>query len=372
MHRPLLAEPIQFVYKNVLKKIFFRRDPETVHDSMVRMGKFLGKYQVTRSLTRSIFSFHDPSLTQTIKNITFKNPVGLSAGFDKNAELTDILPAVGFGFLEVGSITGEPCAGNAKPRLWRLPESQSLMVYYGLKNDGCTEIQKRLQTKDFDIPIGISVAKTNCKETVETTAGVRDYIKAYQIMSPIGHYDTINISCPNAFGGQPFTDKERLDLLLTEINKVRNNKPIFLKISPDLTREQIDELLLVSKKHNIDGFICSNLTKSRKNDRIKDLSVPEQGGMSGKIVEDLANNLIEYVYTQTKGKVVIIGVGGIFSAEDAYKKIRLGASLVQLITGMIFEGPQLIGQINSGLAELLKRDGFTNIAEARGVDVTLS
>lgn len=359
---------IRFLYKNILKKIFFLRDPEAVHDHMTQMGIFLGSNGFTRFLTKKLFFFEDKSLHQHIHGIEFKNPVGLSAGFDKDALLPNILPEVGFGFEEVGSITGEPCVGNPKPRLWRIPRSQSLIVYYGLKNEGCEKIKQRLEGKKFRFPLGISIAKTNCADTADTQKGITDYVKAYRVMSSVGDYDTINISCPNAFGGQPFTDKIRLDSLLTELNKYRSKKPMFIKLSPDLSLSELDDILELAKKHQVNGVVCSNLTKRRDNAKIQETELPENGGLSGKVVEDLANQQIAYIYKKTEGKLTIIGVGGIFSAADAYKKIRLGASLVQLITGMIFEGPQLIGDINFGLTQLLKKDGFKNISEAIGKD----
>lgn len=344
-------------------------DPEDAHDHMMKVGQILGKYSITQSITKQIFSFEDPRLTQIINGITFKNPVGLSAGFDKNALLTDILPSVGFGFLELGSITGEPCPGNPRPRLWRLPKSEGLIVYYGLKNDGCEAIARRLEGKSVSVPIGMSIAKTNNPETCETQAGIDDYVKAYKALSNIGSYDTINISCPNTFGGQPFTDKTHLDGLLTALNKIRNKKPMYIKFSPDLSDEILQDLVETAMAHKVDGIICSNLTKKKENDRIVESLPTDKGGMSGKVVEGLANLQIQKVYKLTGGEVTIIGVGGIFSAEDAYQKIRSGANLLQLITGMIFEGPQVIGEINSGLVKLLERDGFKNISEARGVDV---
>ncbi|OGI82047.1 hypothetical protein A3B93_02405 [Candidatus Nomurabacteria bacterium RIFCSPHIGHO2_02_FULL_42_24] len=169
-------------YKLILKPIFFKSDPEVVHNHMTSVGIFLGKYVITRKLTGFLFRYSNPILEQKILGINFKNPIGLSAGFDKNANLTNILPEVGFGFAELGSITGEYCDGNPKPRLWRLKKSKSLVVYYGLKNDGCKIISKRLQNKKFKIPIGISVAKTNCKETVETEKAIVDYFKAYPFL----------------------------------------------------------------------------------------------------------------------------------------------------------------------------------------------
>jgi dihydroorotate dehydrogenase len=367
----MLSKIIGFLYIHVLKKLFFLIDPEIVHDRLVLVGRLLGSTRLSKFLTKRVFAYESSILNQELLGIKFNNPIGLSAGFDKNAQLTDILPAVGFGFAEVGSITGEQCDGNPKPRLWRLKKSKSLLVYYGLKNDGCEAISKRLINKKFDIPIGVNIAKTNCELTVDTQEGIKDYLKAYQVMQNIGSYITLNVSCPNAFGGQPFTTPEKLNALLNEVFKVKKTKPVFVKLSPDIEFDQLDELLIVMNKYQIDGLIISNLTKSRENKHIIDVNVPENGGMSGKVLEKLSNKMIEYVYRKTKGKYVIIGCGGVFSASDAYKKIKLGASLIQMITGMIFEGPQVIGNINRGLVKLLKADGYTNIQEAIGKNVKI-
>jgi dihydroorotate dehydrogenase len=357
---------ISFCYKYILKPVFFRMDPEDIHDKMTAVGVVLGKFWITRGLTRLMFGYKNPALNQTVLGINFPNPVGLSAGFDKNAVMTDILPDVGFGFAEMGSITGEPCDGNPKPRLWRLKKSNSLVVYYGLKNDGCEAISKRLKDKKFRIPIGINVAKTNNQETCVTEVGIRDYVKAFKHFVHIGDYITINISCPNAFGGQPFTDAAKLKALLHEIDKIPYKKPVFLKLSPDLTRHEIDAIIEVAGQHRVSGFICSNLTKNRANSKILDKDVVEQGGLSGKVVSHMATDLIRYIYKKTSGRFVLIGLGGIFTAGDAYEKIKAGATLVELITGMIFEGPQVISSINEGLVRLLHRDGYKNISEAIG------
>lgn len=361
-------------YKWILKPILFKFDPEKAHEKIKAVGCFLGKYSATRKITGIFWNYSNPMLYQNILGINFKNPIGLSAGFDKNAELTEIIPSVGFGFMEAGSITGEVCEGNPKPRLWRLKKSKSLAVYYGLMNDGCEAIAKRLKNKKFAIPVGISIAKTNCKETADTEKAILDYFKAYEAFTDIGDYFTINISCPNAFGGQPFTDSAKLDALLKKIASIPKTKPVFLKISPDLTKKEIDDIVYVAKKFNIDGFICTNLTKNRNNANIIDKTVPEKGGFSGKVVDSMSDELIRYIYKKTNdpstpfkaNKFIIIGSGGVFTAEDAYRKIKAGASLVQLITGMIFEGPQVISDINLGLVKLLKADGYKNISEAVG------
>lgn len=367
---------IHWLYVYVLKPVFFLMDPENAHDLMTRVGEILGGNSFTRKLTGVMFDYSNPMLEQNILGINFKNPVGLAAGFDKDARLTRILPHVGFGFEEIGSVTGEPCEGNPKPRLWRLPKSRALIVYYGLKNNGAEEISKRLAGKKFAFPIGTSIAKTNNEGTTSVEAGVADYAKAYRLMSDIGSYTTINISCPNAFGGQPFSDPAKLDQLLLEISKLPKTKPIFLKMPPDLDLNSVDKIIGLARQFKIDGFICTNLTKDRIEPsiraKIKEDLPTDKGGISGKVVEPLSDELIKYIYSKTKGEFVIIGCGGIFSAEDAYRKIRLGSSLLQLITGMIFEGPQMIGEINRELVELLKKDGFSNISEAVGVDNNLA
>lgn len=360
---------IRFLYQRLFRKIFFCIDPESTHDFITRLGCLLGRYFFTRTLAARYFQFKHPSLEQDILGIHFLNPIGLAAGFDKNALLLDILPSVGFGFVEIGSVTGEACEGNKKPRLWRLTRSRSLVVNFGLKNDGCEAVAGRLRGRQFHIPVGVSIAKTNCAKTAETEAGIADYVKAYATCGNLGQYVTVNISCPNAFGGQPFTDPDSLDRLLEAVDKIRFHQPIFLKLSPDLSEQQLGEIIEIADKHRVSGFICSNLTKNRNNSYIKDEDIPEQGGFSGKIVEELSNKLVQTVYRKTDRKYVIIGCGGVFSAEDAYRKIRLGASLIQLITGMIYQGPQVIAEINYGLVELMRRDGFHNIQQVIGCDI---
>ncbi|MEK7586572.1 MAG: quinone-dependent dihydroorotate dehydrogenase, partial [Patescibacteria group bacterium] len=278
-------------------------------------------------------------------------------------------PAVGFGFAEVGSITGEPCAGNPKPRLWRLPQSRALVVYYGLKNDGCEVVAKKLRNKKFAFPLGVSVAMTNCQENSVLENGIKDFAKAFKVMEPMADYLTVNISCPNTAGGQPFTEPKNLEALFLALDKISTVKPIFIKFSPDLSCEQLDALLEVARHHRIHGIICANLTKKRENQNIIDTMVPAKGGISGLAMRDLADEMLAYLYQKAGKHFTLIGCGGIFTAEDAYKKIRLGASLVQMITGMIFEGPQVISEINRGLVKLLKRDGYKNLSEAVGTGV---
>ncbi len=352
----------KFGYKYLIKPILFQFDPEAVHKLFIKTGKILGSTAFTREITSIMFNYSNPMLKQRILNIDFKNPIGLSAGFDKDAELTKIIPKVGFGYEEVGSITANSCAGNSGVRIKRIPEKKSLWINLGLNNNGADEIASRLYLRRFEIPIAISIAKTNCKETVDPKIAIQDYLYTLKKMNEkgIGKFFVINISCPNAYGGQPFSNPRLFKMLMYEIYKLNIKKPIFIKISPDLSNENIDKIIEISKNYGVSGFICSNLTKQHKFD---------SGGLSGKVLEEKSNKLIEYVYKKTKGKFIIIGVGGVFSAKDAYKKIKLGASLISLISGMIYEGPSLISEINRNLVKLLKKDGFSNITEAIGKDV---
>lgn len=348
------------LYENFIKRICFKFDAENVHNFFVRTGNLLSRNKVMKRVVSVSFDYSNEALEQDILGIHFRNPVGLSAGFDKNAELVDVLGRVGFGFVEVGSITAKACEGNMGKRLDRVPEERGLWVNLGLNNNGAVEIANRLKGREFNIPFGVSIAKTNCRETVNVKKGIKDYIDSLIRFENIGEYIDLNISCPNAYGGQPFSEPRLYEMLLKEVAKLKIRKPIFVKLSPDLDREVIDRILDISYKYKISGFVCSNLTKKHGFGK---------GGLSGKFVEELANELLEYISRKTKGDFVLIGVGGIFSAEDAYKKIKLGASLVELITGMIYRGPSVISDINYGLVKLLGRDGFKNIGEAVGVDV---
>lgn len=359
---------ISFLYKYFLKPIFFAIDPEVVHDRMIGLGRILGGVSFFRLITKFLFFYSNKLLEQRILGLSFRNPIGLAGGFDKNAELVDILPSVGFGFMEIGSVTGNPCLGNPKPRLWRLKKSKGLIVWYGLKSDGCEEIKKRVGSRKFKIPLGVNVAMTNCKENMDIENAISDYEKSFRILSQVGDYFTVNVSCPNTVGGQPFNEAINMDKLLKILDKIQTKKPVFVKISADTSKSEMDKIIEVAERHRVHGFIISNLTKNRDNKNIIDKNISDKGGISGKPVENLANELIAYTYKKIGNAMIVIGCGGVFTAEDAYKKIRLGASLVQLVTGMIFNGPQVISEINSGLAKLLKRDGFQNISKVVGID----
>jgi len=335
---------------------------------------------VLRALIRGSWAYkNDAALSQTIHGITFPNPVGLSAGFDKNFELVPLVKSVGFGFMEGGSLTFQECAGNPKPWFYRLPKTKSLVVNAGLANKGVHAIIKTLQgyspDTSTDFPLNVSIAKTNSPEAVSEDDAIADYIGSLEALQKarLGTMFTLNISCPNTYGGEPFTTPERLNHLLTAVDALKLAQPLFIKMPSDLAWPAFKMLLDVADKHNVAGVTISNLAKDRSNLDLKDpLPDSVKGNLSGKPTQALSNQLISKTYQAYKGRFTIIGAGGIFSAEDAYEKIKLGADLVELITGLIFEGPQLIGQINRGLVKLLKRDGYGNIAEARGIKAAKS
>jgi dihydroorotate dehydrogenase len=363
----------KFTYKP-LKKILFLQDAEKVHDRFMNLGEKLGNTFPSKALTSFLFSYHNPMLEQEILKIKFPNPIGLAAGFDYEARLTQILPEVGFGHHTIGSITFDKYEGNAPPRLGRLPKSRSLLVNKGLKSTGTKKVLANLKGKEFHIPLGISVAKTNCTLTASEKEGIKDYVKSFKLIksSGLGDYYELNISCPNAFGGEPFTTPKKLSALLKEIDALRLKKPLFIKMPIDLSIPKTSALLKVANKHNVQGLIFGNLTKDRKNPALnkEELKKIGKGNFSGLPTRERSNKLIKFAYSKYHSRFVIIGCGGVFTVEDAYEKIKLGASLIQLITGMIYNGPGTISEINHGLVKLLKKDGYKNISEAIGVNNT--
>jgi dihydroorotate dehydrogenase len=363
-----------FIYRRILRPIFFLIEPEKMHDLSLASGSFVGRSRIGRKLTRALFDFADPSLEQNVAGMHFKNPLSLAAGYDKDGLLTGIVSPVGFGYHEIGSATGEPCKGNDGQRLWRLKKSQALVIYYGLKNIGAEMISERMSKLKYDLPVGINIAKTNSSDTIDEEKGILDYVKAFKAFSSrgVGDYFAINISCPNTVGGEPFTDPGKLDRLLLALEEARggNDRPFFLKMPADITDQNVDGIIEVARKYKITGFICTNVTKNRSNDKIIETDLPDKGGISGKVVQELSDDLISYIYNRCGKEFVIIGCGGIFNADDAYTKIKKGASLLQLITGVIFEGPWTVSDINAGLVTRMKKDGYTNISEVIGASVT--
>lgn len=374
----LIFSSFAVLYQNVLKNIFFLLNAEFIHERMLAMGEILGKSPPLRYTLRRITGYEDPILKQKIAGLTYDSPVGLAAGFDYEAKLPLISPALGFGFQTIGTITNMPYGGNPKPRLGRLPKSKSLMVNKGFKNEGAENVIEKLSNlviKDFEIPIGISIGRTNSPKLPTVKDSIRDIAEAFKKFekSKVKHsYYELNISCPNIIHGADisFYPPKNLNLLLSAVEKLRIKKPIFLKMPIERTDRETLYMLNVITNYNIAGVIIGNLQKNKKDPALvrEEVRKWKVGFFSGKPTWNRSNELIRLAYKKFGKKLTIIGCGGIFSADDAYAKIKFGASLVQLITGMIYQGPQLIAQINLGLIDLLEKDGFKNIKEAVGID----
>lgn len=366
------------VLYRAVRPLIFLMEPESAHYSLKRVGVFLGSNPVTRFLTGLIFDYNHKSLNTTVDGVEYRNPIGLSAGFDKDGELTNIYPSLGFGLAELGSFTGEVCPGNPGKRLFRMVKSRAIVVWYGLNNQGAEVIAKRLQDTDFGrLRVGVNAAKSNVTPEFDLQESIRDYLKTMTAFKDIGDYFTVNISCPNTQDGEPFVDRDNLDALLTAINEnIRPiaDKPIYVKLAADLPTDEIDIIVDGCVKHGMEGVVLTNLAKPVGNTEhlpeeyptAKGLLPAGKGAMSGQPLQRISTNVIRHVYRRTRGSITIIGVGGIFSAKDAYEKITSGANLCHMITTMIFDGPQNISEINRGLVKLLQADGFNSIEEAVG------
>lgn len=362
-------------YKHVVKPVLFKRKPDSVHKHMIKMAKLVGNVPGVRSLPKLWSYQNEKYLEQTVGGLLIRNPVGLSAGFDKGIETPRIMRAVGFGFMTGGSVTWGQYKGNEGDWFFRLPKTQSLVVNAGLPSEGTEVIVHRVSKYPGAVfhkfPLFVSVAKTNSERTANDTDGIRDYAASMAMFDaePNVAAMEINISCPNAFGGEDFTTPERLEALLGTVDALALAKPIFIKMPISLSKEQFLALTDVAAAHRITGLTIGNLRKDRQNVQLKD-ELPQgvKGNLSGAPNREISTDLVRETYRRHGKKMILIGVGGIFTAEHAYEKIRAGATLTEMITGVIFEGPQVVGEINAGLVELLKRDGYSNISEAIGVD----
>ncbi len=369
--------PLSYVtagaYRHLIKPLLFRTNPDIVHQRILRLGRTTQRLVVTSKAIRMAWAHKDTAaLGQTIHNVYFPNPVGLAAGFDKNAELVPTIKAVGFGYMTGGSVTLHTCTGNPHPWFQRLPKQKSLVVNVGLANEGVQNVLQRIQSYTSNLfqhfPLVMSVAKTNNPENCDDDEAIADYIGSLQQLKdePSVSVLEINISCPNAYGGEPFTTAERLHTLLSAVDSLDISKPIWVKMPINLPWHDFEKLLSIIAQHNVQGLTIGNLNKDRS--AISSDEFPEgmKGSLSGLPTQALSDELIGRTYATYADRFTIIGVGGIFNAEDAYRKICLGASLVGLVTGVIYEGPQLIGQLNRELCLLLKKDGLMNVSEAVG------
>jgi dihydroorotate dehydrogenase len=303
---------------------------------------------------------YTPTLETRVAGLDFPNPVGLAAGFDKDAEVFEPMLSLGFGFVEVGTLTPRPQAGNAQPRLFRLAEDEAVINRMGFNNrgqaDALTRLSKRYRTGGL---VGVNVGANKDSED-----RIADYVAGVRAMGPVADYLTINISSPNTPGLRQLQDEGALKELLSEMQAIGCDKPIFLKVAPDLEDSDPERIVRAALDHGIAAIIVSNTTVTRPS--LKSRCANEAGGLSGKPLKPLALNALRRFRRAGGGEIPLIGVGGIADADDAWERIRAGASLVQLYTAMVYEGPGIVRRIAWGLVERLKREGFANIAEAVG------
>lgn len=337
------------LYKSVLKPIFFLFDPEIVHDFMTNVGSFMGEFAITRWLTNLAYGYHGPDISKTVDGIVYKTPFLLSAGFDYNGYLSKILPCIGLGGEEIGSITAKPCVGNPKPRLTRLPKSKSIIVNKGLRNHGVDVVIERLKTlPKTDFIKGISIAKTNCADSANIQGAIEDYLYSFRRLNEenVGDYYTINISCPNAYGGEAFITSDLLDKLLSALKTVSCTKPVYVKMPINIPWVQFESLLQVIDRYGLQGVVIGNLNKNYNDLDYRDEAPKDYaGGLSGKPCADLSTSLIARTKKLYGSRFTIIGVGGVMSSRLAKEKFDAGADLIQLITGIIYEGPGLIRKL---------------------------
>jgi dihydroorotate dehydrogenase len=341
------------MYKSVVKPLLFQLDAERAHhftfDNLKRAARVPG----TATLLRTLYDYHHPSLEREIFGLKFRNPVGLAAGLDKNAVLTDELASLGFGFVEIGTVTPRPQPGNPAPRLFRLPQDEALINRMGFNNDGAAAVAARLrQRHNRQLIIGGNIGKN--KDTPNEQAG-DDYVAAFEALAEVVDYFVVNVSSPNTPGLRELQDKKPLISLLQQV-QARNlaraqPRPLLLKIAPDLTNAQLDDILEIARETRLSGLVATNTTIGRAGLATAASQVASYGagGLSGRPLRARATEVIAYLHQRSQGGLPIIGAGGIHSAADALEKLAAGAALIQLYTGFIYEGPGLVKQINQAI-----------------------
>lgn len=362
------------IYSTLLRPLAFQLDPERAHHLAINTGAGLGW---AAGAMRAMTGIDNPRLQTRVAGLNFPTPIGLAAGFDKSGTAIRALAGLGFGSVEIGSISIDPSSGNPKPRLWRLPDDEAIVVHYGLPNDGADIIAKRLAQTTLPVPLGINLVVTNRGSGAAPLAADRiidEYVRAARILAPHADYLMLNLSCPNTVDGRDFfADAMQLDACLTALAETRLTIPVFLKVSPLGGIAAIERVLVAAEGRDfISGFMFNLAPVKPGAMRTPEMvwrSMP--GAVSGPPAAPLADTCIREMFRRMDRKRhVLIGAGGVSTAEDAYAKIRMGASLVQLLTALIYRGPGVVRTITAGLAQLLERDGFSNVADAVGVDAT--
>lgn len=333
------------MYKILLRPVLFKIDPEKVHTMLI---SFL-KIPFISSILSVFFNRQNPELHTTVFGLNFRNRVGLAAGFDKNAEVVDQLADLGFGFVEIGTVTPKPQPGNEKPRIFRLPEDSALINRMGFNNHGAECIRERLVLRKSKILVGGNIGKN--KITLNENAG-QDYLTCFESLFDVVDYFVVNVSSPNTPGLRELQEKEPLKKILMDLQeqneKKSTRKPILLKIAPDLENQQLDDIIEIVLSTGIDGLIATNTTISRDYLQTNQAVIDDigAGGLSGKPLRDRSTEVIRYLVEKSEGQFPVIAVGGIHSAEDAIEKLNAGANLIQVYTGFIYEGPNLVNKIN--------------------------
>ncbi|MEJ6792983.1 MAG: quinone-dependent dihydroorotate dehydrogenase [Lacinutrix sp.] len=337
------------MYKILLRPLFFAFDPEKIHHFTFSLIKFTCKIPGMASLFRSLYLIEDAKLERKLFGLTFKNPVGLAAGFDKNALLYNELANFGFGFIEIGTVTPKGQVGNPKQRLFRLKEDQGIINRMGFNNEGIQAAIAKLKKNKGKLIIGGNIGKNTQTKPEDYT---KDYLECFNALHPYVDYFVLNVSCPNVGSHAKLNDKDYLLELIGTVQKAnktfKKQRPILLKIAPDLNEGQLDEIVELIAETNLDGVIASNTSTDRTGLKTTNKRLTEigNGGLSGQPVKEKSTKVIKYLSTKSKQSFPIIGVGGIHSAKDALEKIEAGADLVQIYTGFIYEGPSLIKKIN--------------------------
>jgi len=345
---------------SLARPLLFRLPPETAH----RAGHaLLALFQRTPlvSPVAGRYAVRDDRLETRAFGQRFPNPVGLAAGFDKNAEVAPAMAALGFGFLEVGGVTAEAQTGNPQPRLFRLPADEALINRMGLNNQGAQAVGERLAATDVDVPVGVNIAKS---EHVAAADAPEDYCRAYDHVTDADFF-VVNVSCPNSQGFEALQNRDSMAAIIGALRD-RGAAPLLVKLSPDLPPPAVDDALSIVEEFALDGVVATNTTTGRPAS-LRSPNRAEVGGLSGQPIETQATEMVRYVAERTD--VPVVGVGGVATAADAYRKIRAGASVVQLYTAFVYRGPAVAREINRGLLELLERDGFGSVEEAVGVDL---
>jgi dihydroorotate dehydrogenase len=342
------------MYKTILRPLFFKFNPETIHHLvfiMLKAGQLSGLHRII-----TLFTKRKSQLIETeLAGLKFPNKIGIAAGLDKNAEGFKMLGALGFGHVEIGTVTPEPQPGNPKPRLFRLIADNAIINRMGFNNDGLKKTIRRLKRRSKSLIIGGNIGKNTLTPNDDA---VKDYLTCFRGLYPYVDYITVNVSCPNITGLHKLQDQDQLEMILAALHNERKKqaiyKPVFLKISPDLNNGQLDSTLEVIKSCSIDGVIAANTTITRNNLSLSEneISAIGNGGLSGRPVSKRSTEVIKYIAEKTEGKLPIIAVGGVFTTEDAVEKLKAGASLVQVYTGFIYEGPFMAIRINKALKRL--------------------